>query len=93
MGQVPDLRLLELLNQLRADPDTHVRWLVLKSLSSFNRAGVKPKPIADSIEPPANLPPADLPLEEPASFEPPQAPLAKEPAGPVLNTRTFGRLL
>jgi hypothetical protein len=87
MGKIPDLRLLEVLNQLRADPDARVRWLVLKSLSSFNRAGVKPKQVAEPSEP-LGIPS----VEELPAFEPP-APEVAEPSGTVFTTRTFGRLL
>lgn len=92
MGQVPDSRLLEILNQLRTDPDARVRWLVLKSLSSFNRAGVKPQPVAPPSEPSKPLPVEVLPVEDlpPA---PPLAPRTEEPSSAVFTTRTFGRLL
>lgn len=92
IGQMPDPKLFDVLNSLRTDADSRVRWLVLKSLSNFNRAGVKAKPPA--IPEPVALPPNDPEprvMEAAVTAEPPAA--AAEIPIPGFTTRTFGRLL
>jgi len=67
IGQVPNVKLLEILNHLRTDSNERVRWHALKSLCSFNRAGVKTKLGAVSSEPQG-----DAFAATPAPAEPPQ---------------------
>lgn len=87
MGQIPDPRLVEILNQLRSDQDARVRWLALRSLSGLNRAGVKLPQVSVPTEPLVSVPVEQAPDPVPVQVPPVQ------PAGPVLNTHTFGRLL
>jgi len=84
MGQIPDERLAEAVHQLRSDPDARVRWLALRSLSGFNRAGVK------LVQAPAQISAPEPAEESPA---PQLEPAVKPSAVPYLNTRTFGRLI
>ena len=86
MGTIPDVRLYDLLHQLRLDPVAGVRGHALRSLTSFNRAGVKPKQAAYSE-------PAQDPVEQPVALPDPPPPPATEPDRSTLVTRTFGRLL
>jgi hypothetical protein len=60
MGQVTNAEHFDLLHRLRKDSDSRVRWHALRSLGSFNRAGVKSKEAAPSQEPQQNS--AELPL-------------------------------
>ena len=41
MGRIPNTKMLEILHQLRKDPDGRVRWNALRSLSRLKRTGKK----------------------------------------------------
>jgi len=92
MGQTPDERLFELLNQLRSDSDSRVKWHALRSLAGFKRAGIKAKPATPAVlvqEPPAE--PVVGPVSEPVLPEPKAHPL-ELPKRHLLRTSTFGDL-
>lgn len=89
MGQIPDPALLDVLNQLRGDSEPRVRWLVLKSLSTFNRAGVRPRP--SPAEPPVAAEAATVSAPTPPA--PASVPASTPPSSPGWSTRTFGRLI
>lgn len=64
MGQIPNIQMYEILNQLRTDAVSRVRWNALRSLSRLNRAGMKPR-LASSGKPPRNRPVKPLAPPEP----------------------------
>lgn len=84
IGQVPNVKLFDCLNQLRTDANERVRWHALKSLGNFNRAGVKPRPV--------EIRPVEIPNSPDRVRE--DAPVPYTPPVPKvgLNTRTFGTL-
>jgi hypothetical protein len=102
MGEIPNIKLFDILNRLRTDPVGRVRWHALRSLSRQVRAGVKPKQAAVPLDAPPN---SDAPPnieehphtpEQTSGVEQPPAPPqpgSPDPDPTILNTRTFGRVL
>lgn len=73
--------LLDVLNQLCGDSEPRVRWLVLKSLSTFNRAGVRPRP--SPAEPPVAAEAATVSAPTPPAS--PSVPASTPPSQPRLE--------
>ena len=87
IGQIPNEKLFDALNRLRADSESRVKWHALRSLANFNRAGVKPTQAVPSVEVPE-----ETSVELTTAPEPPRPPV-HIPEARGFTTRTFGRLI